>query len=461
MRDQSGLTLFAGYLVLLISLLKARSDATLLPISNNVATRRAMTRYAIYFAPERVSPWWQIGCRWLGRDPEGEDPCSVPSIFGIPASLQATLTHSARRYGFHATLKAPFRLARGFDEIHLLQMAQAFARHQSPIEVRQPEVQTLGAFLALQPAAAQDEINALAMRCVSYFDLLRAPLSSEELARRRHAELSPRQQALLLRWGYPFTEEAFRFHMTLSDSLTDVDAGTVATLRAAAKASFAGAIHTPLIIDGLAIFREAAPGDDFELIARARFASESTAAACLPSPGRLFFMVGPSGSGKDTLLRWLATRLPPSSNLVFARRIITRPADESEASEFIDEPAFWRAAAAGEYAMQWRANGLCYAIRRGIDADLRAGRDVIVNGSREYIAQLRQAYPTAQIVWIEAGIEQIRRRIVDRRRESGPALLRRLERVTQFTIAGNDVVRIDNNEGIEQARKQLLSVLLR
>lgn len=419
-----------------------------------------MIRYAIYFAPQRASLWWQQGCRWLGRDPESGVCTDPPPIAGVTATLQSSLTRAARRYGFHATLKAPFHLASGFDETHLLQMAQAFAYCQPVIELRQPEVRMLGAFLALQPAVAQPEINALAMRCVSYFDLLRAPLSPEELARRRHSGLSPRQEALLLRWGYPYTEEAFRFHMTLSDALTDVDVTTTSALLTAAEASFAEAAAAPLMIDGMALFREAAPGHDFELIERIRFSS-NVLEPSLPSPGTLFFMVGPSGSGKDTLLRWLAAQLPAASNIVFARRIITRPADDNEASEYLDETTFWQAAAAGEFAMQWQANGLCYAIRRGIDADLQAGRDVIVNGSRQYIAQLRQAYPSAQVIWIEAGIEQIRRRIVDRRRESGPALLRRLERVTQFSVVGDDVVRIDNNGTIEHAGAQLLAVFSR
>ena len=232
----------------------------------------AMTRYAIYFTPPRDSLWWQAGCRWLGRDPESGMRKGLPPIAGIAPALQVQLTHSARRYGFHATLKAPFHLAQGFDETHLLHRAKEFALQHYAIEVRQPTVDRLGAFLALRPRVAQTDINALAMQCVSYFDGLRAPPSAHELLRRRQAGLSVRHEALLLRWGYPFTEEAYRFHMTLTDALNDIDPQTVLALHTAAQSNFAEAISTPLVIDSIAVCREATAGADFEVIARMPFA---------------------------------------------------------------------------------------------------------------------------------------------------------------------------------------------
>ena len=418
-----------------------------------------MTRYALYAAPERDSVWWQRGCQWLGRDPETGLQTDLPVVAGVPITLQRQLTHNARRYGFHATLKAPFSLADGFDEADLLSMARAFAQHQAPLQLPQPTVGALGAFLALQPGTADPTINALAMRCVSYFDLLRAPPNEVELARRRQAGLTPRQDALLLRWGYPFVEEAYRFHMTLSDALTGVDPAVVAAFSSALRAHFVQAGATPMSLQSLAVFREARAGADFNLIARFPFLSTDHQAR-LPTSGRLFFIVGPSGSGKDTLLRWVIERLPASADWVVARRTITRPADANEDCESLDPDAFWQAAAAGQFTMLWQAHGLCYGIRRGLDAALCAGRDVIINGSREYIPQLRLSYPQAQVIWIEAGAEQIRRRITDRRRESGPALLRRLERATQFSADESpDVKRIDNSGALEDAGAQLLALL--
>lgn len=418
-----------------------------------------MTRYAIYFAPAPTSLWWRAGCRWLARDPESTEAVAPYPASGLTPDEMARLTSSARRYGFHATLKAPFRLMDGFGETQLLAMAQAFAAAQKPIVLEDTRVRRISDFLALIPAGPLEEIGALAMRCVSYFDLLRAPATPAELARRRQAGLSKRQEVLLQRWGYPHTEEQFRFHMTLSDSLARADAATEDVLRRAAESCFdEAAAHGPMVIDNLAIYREDSPGGPFRLWRRFPFDSRRAESA-LPACGRLFFFVGASGVGKDTLLRWLEQQSGASGSIVFARRTITRSVHPSEAHEAVDTATFWRQAAAGEFAMMWQANDLCYGIRRGIEADLKAGRDVVVNGSREYIPQLKQMYPDARIIWVEAGSDVIRQRIEARQRESGAALLRRMDRIAQFTPPqSDDVIRIDNSGPLEAAGARLLEV---
>jgi ribose 1,5-bisphosphokinase len=223
-----------------------------------------MTRYALYFAFAPGSPWWQAGCRWLGRDAASGAQLVLPSVPGVSESLMGKLTSDARRYGFHATLKAPFQLREGFDEEQLIMKTHAFAEAESPIALIDLRVRALGAFLALRPSDPRNELAALAMRCVSDFDELRAPPTSAELARRRRSGLSARQESLLQRWGYPYTEEEFRFHMTLTDPLTEVGEDAARAIRSAAEQCFAEAMcQQPPMLDALTIFREESPGAAF------------------------------------------------------------------------------------------------------------------------------------------------------------------------------------------------------
>ncbi|MDB5775720.1 MAG: hypothetical protein JWP38_1853 [Herbaspirillum sp.] len=425
-------------------------------------------RYAIYFAPAASSAWWTAGSHWLGRDAESGADCPQPSAAGVSPDAFRQITEHPRRYGFHATLKAPFRLAEGFSEAHLLAMAQAFAAEQQALRIDGIGIRPLNRFLALQTTdrGSRERINALATRCVSYFDLLRAAPSATELSKRLSAGLSPRQEALNARWGYPYTEEEYRFHMTLTCELTGIHENAAAAIGDAAGACFAEALATPLTIDGLAIFKESSPGAPMTVWKRLPFSNRAAANANdanssgLPAAGRLFFVVGPSGVGKDSLLQWVKNQLSEEAGPIFARRSITRAAHASEAHEPMTQEAFLQAAQTGHFSMRWQANDTSYGIRRGIEAELKAGRDVIVNGSREYIPQLRELFPDAQILWIAADPAAIRQRIESRSRETGAALEKRLLRVTEFNARQADgVTHIDNSGPLEIAGQRLLEIL--
>ena len=221
-------------------------------------------RYALYFSPDPDSAWWQAGCHWLGRDPSTTRDMAQLRIADVNPKVFHHLSRDARRYGFHATLKAPFRLAEGYDLAHLDRSLQAFCRQQKSIAVAPPQVEWLGPFLALRPSADGGELHHLAMQCVRDFDHLRAPLKPEELARRQQQQLSARQLRLLQHWGYPYTEEEYRFHMTLTDALDNTDAA--AAIQHAAEQHFA--IAEPLQIKDIALFAEQQPGADFALIRR-------------------------------------------------------------------------------------------------------------------------------------------------------------------------------------------------
>lgn len=236
-------------------------------------------RYALYFAPRPASAWWRAGCDWLGRDAATGHACTQPPIPGVTAASQRQLTATAARYGFHATLKAPFRLAAGAAETDLLNLAAGFAAREMPLDLPALAVRPLGNFLALQlPAdsSVSEAVAGLAMRCVEHFDALRAPPSSAELARRRASALSVRQNALLTRWGYPYTEEEFRLHFTLTDDMPMLAQEARHAVRQAANALFAAPLGQHPQIDALTIFREPAPGQPFTVWRRFEFNAAST-----------------------------------------------------------------------------------------------------------------------------------------------------------------------------------------
>jgi putative phosphonate metabolism protein len=227
-------------------------------------------RYALYFTPSPQTSWHAAGSSWLGRDAFSGRLCTQPTIPGVSRDRLLSMTADARRYGFHATLKAPFRLAEHTSEHQLLEQVITFCASQQAIVLRAPHVAQHRGFLALQIDDVKGEVSSLAAQCVSRFDGLRAPLTESELAHRRRDALTPRQEVLLRRWGYPYTEEQFRFHMTLSGALQDPDIGT--RLHRAATEHFATpAAVEPLVIDALSIVREAAPGAPFLVWKRCSF----------------------------------------------------------------------------------------------------------------------------------------------------------------------------------------------
>lgn len=228
-----------------------------------------MIRYALYFAPEIGSQWWLAGSQWLGRDSACARALAQPAIKGLSKELQHQYTREARRYGFHATLKAPFRLAQGYTVSALEQALSDFCSHQRPVIVPSPQVLWMGSFLSLRPNCECPALDALAMRCVRHFSELSAPLNNTEMARRNSQALSLRQQELMQRWGYPYTEEEYRFHLTLSDAMTYCDDSHTTTLRDAAVKHFQ--ITENMCIKGIALYCEDEPGADFRLLKQYHF----------------------------------------------------------------------------------------------------------------------------------------------------------------------------------------------
>lgn len=172
-------------------------------------------RYAVYYAPEPGTALESFGASWLGRDLMGK-PVPRPMVEGVSAMELAALTASPRRYGFHGTLKPPFRLAEGRTETELEAALTALSWRLSIFRLPPLILASLGPFLALVPGQPCREILNLANECVTELDLFRAPPDPAERAKRMAAGLTPRQQALLDRWGYPYVFDEFRFHLTLT-----------------------------------------------------------------------------------------------------------------------------------------------------------------------------------------------------------------------------------------------------
>lgn len=195
-------------------------------------------RYALYAAPAATDPLHAFAARWLGWDAETAES-HQPGASGFNAARQQALTAEPRRYGFHGTLKPPFRLAEGRTEAELMAALEAFALAHPALMLSPLRVAALGSFLALIPSAPCAELDAFAANCVRDFDCFRAPAGEAELARRHAAGLSARQEEYLRAWGYPYVLEEFCLHFTLTGPIKDVaERETVRSHLAAATAPF-------------------------------------------------------------------------------------------------------------------------------------------------------------------------------------------------------------------------------
>lgn len=217
-------------------------------------------RYAIYFTPGQDDPLTRVAASWLGRDPFSAAHPTAPDVTGLSPAEIAYHTASARRYGFHATLKAPFHLADNTTEAELSDAIDRFAVGAEPILLSGLAPTRLDGFLALTPRGPAPDLDRFAGEVVTVFDRFRAPLSDSEIQRRNPDALSPDEFRNLLQWGYPYVFESFRFHMTLTGRVADDD---LARVRAAIDEVFAPVLERPAIVDGLALFVEPEPGAPF------------------------------------------------------------------------------------------------------------------------------------------------------------------------------------------------------
>ena len=172
------------------------------------------SRYAIYYTPA-PGPLADFGAAWLGWDIATGTERPHPDIPGLPEPV-SKITKTPRKYGFHATIKPPFRLAPETTEADLSAAAEAVCAGLSPVTLDGLRLARIGHFLALVPEGDTAALSHLAATMVKDLDHFRAPADEAELTRRRARGLSPRQEEMLTSWGYPYVLDEFRFHMTLS-----------------------------------------------------------------------------------------------------------------------------------------------------------------------------------------------------------------------------------------------------
>ncbi len=178
--------------------------------------------------------------------------------------------------------------------------------------------------------------------------------------------------------------------------------------------------------------------------------------------GRLIYLMGPSGSGKDSLIA--AARLPlQAMNCQIVRRVITRSAESvGEDARGVSPEEFVRLQRAGDFALAWQANGLSYGIPVQIDQWLKEGRDVLVNGSRANLRQAIERYPTLVPILLTVKDEVLRERLLGRGRETGEQIDDRIARNALFKerrSTDTSVHVIDNSGALVDAVNHLLELI--
>jgi putative phosphonate metabolism protein len=220
-------------------------------------------RYAIYYAAARDTVLDRFGAGLLGYDAWTGVELSFPDFAAQAAPDWRDLTQDPRKYGFHATLKAPLSLAPGTTEAELVAACASFAEKPRPIPVIRPVVDAISGFIAVIPAERSNELDRLAADCVSSFDGFRAPLTPEDRARRNPSTLTSRQCNHLDRWGYPYVMEDFRFHMTFTGRL---GAARREPVLAMLRQHFSEIGIVRLAIDRIVLFRQDDASSRFRII---------------------------------------------------------------------------------------------------------------------------------------------------------------------------------------------------
>jgi putative phosphonate metabolism protein len=221
-------------------------------------------RYAIYFVPPANSDLYRFGAVFLGSDCYTGDELGCPDDAGLDPREWSELTREPRKYGFHATLKAPFHLLPSFTEADLTAELLRFAAIPRARPAIEPAIQSLGRFIAIVAGERSADIDRLAADCVTAFDRFRRPLTSQEKDKRLGGGLTEGQIRNLDQWGYPYVFDDFRFHMTLTGPIDAGRQGAIITLLQGRFNRINGSRSLP--ITHVALVRQDGPSTPFRVV---------------------------------------------------------------------------------------------------------------------------------------------------------------------------------------------------
>ena len=174
--------------------------------------------------------------------------------------------------------------------------------------------------------------------------------------------------------------------------------------------------------------------------------------------GLWVFVCGPSGAGKDSVMDWAAEHLIGRPDIVFARRMVTRPSQPGSDHDPVTPKQFARMLGSGALVWCWETHGFHYAIAAHYAAEVAAGRMVVVNGSREHVGSL-DATEQVRVVQIMADARQLAARMTQRGRDAPQEVARRLARNVQLPNLRADHT-IVNDGKLDDAGRQLADYLV-
>jgi len=175
---------------------------------------------------------------------------------------------------------------------------------------------------------------------------------------------------------------------------------------------------------------------------------------------KLFYVIGASGAGKDTLMNYARNKVNGSEKIIFAHRYITRqPFTGNENHIYLTEEEFLTRTEAKLFALHWESHGKYYGIGAEINYWMQNGFNVIVNGSRQYLPVAQQMYPDMLTILIDASPEIINSRLSSRGREDAAEIAKRISRTDEIAVDLTNCIKIINDGTIEEAGEELVNII--